>query len=80
LDLEAMKSFGALMAKTSHCGLGATAANPVLTTMEKFPQLYQARLRNTSFEPAFDLNAALDEAREATGRDDPGAFLKGGGV
>jgi hypothetical protein len=32
-------------------------------------------LRSTAFEPAFDLDAALGEARRLTGRDDPGAHL-----
>jgi [NiFe] hydrogenase diaphorase moiety large subunit len=80
MDLEKMIEIGNLMKTSSHCGLGATAANPVLDTIEKFPMLYDARLKTTSFEPAFDLNKALDEAREITGRTDPGAYVKGGGV
>lgn len=80
MDLEKMIEIGSLMKTSSHCGLGATAANPVLDTIEKFPKLYDDRLKTTSFEPAFDLNQALDEAREITGRTDPGAYVKGGGV
>ncbi len=79
-DMERMCDIGALMRKTSHCGLGLTAANCILGTMDSFPALYAERLRSTSFEPAFDLDASLQEAREITGRDDPGAHLKGGGV
>jgi len=80
MDLEKMKEIGELMKTSSHCGLGVTAANPVLNTIEKFPGLYDNRLKTTSFEPAFDLNQALEEAREITGRTDPGAYVKGGGV
>jgi [NiFe] hydrogenase diaphorase moiety large subunit len=79
-DIERMHDIGELMRKASHCGLGQTAANPILSILEKFPKSYATRLRSTSFEPAFDLNKSLDEAREITGRDDPGAFLEGGGV
>ncbi len=79
-DLEVIREIGNVMKTASHCGLGQTAANPILDAMDKFPQLFHDRLRNTSFEPAFDLNAALEEARAITGREDPGAYLRGGGV
>ncbi|MES9882208.1 MAG: NADH-ubiquinone oxidoreductase-F iron-sulfur binding region domain-containing protein [Sedimenticola sp.] len=79
-DLESIETIATLMQETSHCGLGQTAANPILTSMKKFPLIYKSRLRSTRFEPAFDLDASLEEARQATGRDDPGAHLKGGGV
>ncbi|WP_330178073.1 NAD(P)H-dependent oxidoreductase subunit E [Candidatus Vondammii sp. HM_W22] len=79
-DLDNMETIGTLMRETSHCGLGQTAANPILESMAKFPDLYRARLRSTSFEPAFDVDASLEEARKITGRDDPGAHLKRGGV
>lgn len=79
-DLEEMSILGSLMQKSSHCGLGQTAANPILEGLGKFPKLFQSRLRTTSFEPDFDLDAALEEARRLTGRDDPDAHLHGGGV
>ncbi|TVO70991.1 MAG: NADP oxidoreductase [Sedimenticola selenatireducens] len=79
-DLDEMSILGSLMQKTSHCGLGQTAANPILDGLGKFPSLFQSRLRATSFEPAFDLDASLEEARLLTGRDDPDAHLEGGGV
>lgn len=80
VDIERMHDIGVLMRKASHCGLGQTAANPILSILEKFPMSYATRLRSTSFEPAFDLNASLQEARDITGREDIGAFLEGGGV
>jgi len=80
MDIEKMQEIGALMKSASHCGLGTTAPNPVLDTIEKFRPIYDERLKSTSFEPAFDLNEALEEARELTGRKDPGAYTEGGGV
>jgi len=79
-DLDELGTLGNLMRQTSHCGLGHTAANPVLDGLQKFPGIFQSRLRSTSFEPAFDLDASLEEARTLTGRSDSGAHLEGGGV
>jgi [NiFe] hydrogenase diaphorase moiety large subunit len=80
VDLEAVQRMASVMRNTSHCGLGATAANPAVHLIEHFPTMLYERLRHTSFEPSFDLDAALEEARQATGRNDPGAHLQGGGV
>ncbi len=79
-DLAMMRAIGSVVRESSHCGLGMTAANPILGSMEKFPEIYEARLKSTSFEPAFDLDAALEEARLISGRDDAGAHIEGGGV
>jgi len=61
------------MRDTSHCGLGSTAPNPVLDTLDKFPAIYQSRLRDSRYEPSFDLDAALQEARQISGRDQDAA-------
>ena len=74
-DLDELKHVGHLMKTMSHCGLGHTAPNPVLDMLEKFPAAYEQSLRNLSFEPDFDLDAALEAARRITGRDDPSAHL-----
>lgn len=79
-DLVMMEKLGLLMRESSHCGLGMTAANPILGSMQKFPEVYTGKLRSTSFEPAFDLDAALQEARQISGRDDAGAHIEAGGV
>jgi len=75
-DLQELQAIGDLMRQTSHCGLGTTAANPVLDTLQKFPELYRQRLVSGDYGPAFDLDAALDEARAITGRDDAAAHIK----
>jgi [NiFe] hydrogenase diaphorase moiety large subunit len=61
VDLDDVAGWGALVRKTSRCGLGATAANPILTTMEKFPEIYRSRLRTQeqALLASFDLDAAL---------------------
>ena len=74
-DLEEMRKLGRIMQVACHCGLGQTAPNPVLDSLDEFPEAYERRLRSTAYEPAFDLNAALEEARQLTGRRDPGAYL-----
>ena len=79
-DLEYIKTIGQLMKESSHCGLGSTAANPLLDSMCRFPLVYKSRLRSTGFEPSFDVDASLEEARQVTGRTDAGAHLPGGGV
>ena len=74
-DVDEMRKIGALMRQTSHCGLGSTAPGPVLDLLERFPQLVEERLAHSGYEPAFDLDAALQEARDITGRDDAGAHI-----
>ena len=74
-DLEEMRRLGRIMQVACHCGLGQTAPNPVLDSLDEFPEAYERRLRSTAYQPAFDLNAALEEARQLTGRRDPGAYL-----
>lgn len=66
-DIEEMRSIAELMRATSFCGLGTTAPNPVLDVLDHFPRSYEPRL-DEEFEPAFDLDAAMKEAREIGGR------------
>ncbi|MDG4595695.1 MAG: NAD(P)H-dependent oxidoreductase subunit E [Candidatus Contendobacter sp.] len=75
-DLEEMRKLGRIMQVACHCGLGQTAPNPVLDSLEQFPEAWERRLRSTTFEPAFDLDAALEQARQLTGRSDPDAYLR----
>lgn len=60
-DLDDIVRWGAMVKAMSRCGLGGTSPKPVLTTMEKFPELYRSRLVNetTGLLPSFDLAAAL---------------------
>ncbi len=75
-DLAQMQRLMHLMLTLSHCGLGHTAAKPVVETMAKFPEAYDRRLKALDFTPAFDLDRALATARRITGRDDAWAHLE----
>jgi [NiFe] hydrogenase diaphorase moiety large subunit len=75
-DVAEMKQISKLMKNASHCGLGTTAPNPVLDLLNHFPQLVENRLAHSDYEPAFDLDAALQEARDISGRDDTGAHIE----
>ncbi|MEN8259685.1 MAG: NAD(P)H-dependent oxidoreductase subunit E [Pseudomonadota bacterium] len=74
-DLVQAATLGRLMKSTSHCGLGQTAANPLLDTLERFPDSYERRLKKIAFEPGFDLDGELETARRMSGRNDAGAHL-----
>lgn len=74
-DLEVLLELDHLMHGSTHCGLGATACNPLRDTVLRFRPAYERRLRSPRFEPAFDLDAALAPARLLSGRDDPAAHL-----
>lgn len=74
-DINELFKMHRLMQDASHCGLGNTACNPVFDTLNKFKPAYERRLKSLDFEPAFDLDAALSQARQMTGRDDAGAHL-----
>lgn len=63
------------MQGASHCGLGSTATMALRDILNKFRPAFERRLLSTDFEPAFDLDAELSEARDLTGRDDALAHL-----
>ncbi len=74
-DINELFKMHRLMQGASHCGLGNTACNPIFDTLNKFRPAYERRLVSLEFEPAFDLDAALSQARQMTGRDDAAAHL-----
>ena len=74
-DVVALEELCQIIKKQSHCGLGQTAANPVLTTLSRYPELYHQLLKKISYEPGFDLDGALDTARILAQRNDPNAHL-----
>jgi [NiFe] hydrogenase diaphorase moiety large subunit len=77
-DIDEMFKMHRLMQGASHCGLGNSACNPLSDTLSKFRPAYERRLISLEYEPAFDLDAALSQARQMTGRDDAGAHLENG--
>jgi [NiFe] hydrogenase diaphorase moiety large subunit len=75
-DTEELAELEALLHSATHCGLGATATNPLRDTLLRFRPAYERRLQAGGFGPAFSLDAELAPARQATGRDDAHAHLK----
>lgn len=74
-DLDRLRELDGLLHSGTHCGLGASACNPLRDTLAHFGQAYAQRTGAAQFEPEFDLDAELSVARRATGRNDPGAHL-----
>jgi [NiFe] hydrogenase diaphorase moiety large subunit len=75
-DIDVLFELDKLMHAATHCGLGATACNPLRDTIAKFRPAYERHLKSLYFEPGFDLDAELSIARHLTGRDDPGAHFE----
>jgi [NiFe] hydrogenase diaphorase moiety large subunit len=67
-DLEELKKLGITVKMMSRCGLGQTAANPILTTLQNFPALYKQRITEKDFIPYFDVESAFSDYCEVTGR------------
>jgi [NiFe] hydrogenase diaphorase moiety large subunit len=67
-DIDDMVSWGKIL-KASRCGLGQTAANPILSSIKNFRNLYEEKVqKNKDFTSSFDLNAAIKESCEAANR------------
>jgi [NiFe] hydrogenase diaphorase moiety large subunit len=75
-DLADIDWLDRLLKNASHCGLGSAAPNPVIDTLQKFRPAYERRLVSLDFEPAFDLDAALAEARQLTAATTPAPTCK----
>jgi [NiFe] hydrogenase diaphorase moiety large subunit len=70
-DLARFARLARVMKTASRCGLGQTAANPVTSTLENFPRLYEDRTEDApdGMRRSFDLYAATASARALVGRD-----------
>jgi [NiFe] hydrogenase diaphorase moiety large subunit len=68
-DLEELRQLGTTVKTMSRCGLGQTAANPILTTMQNFPDLYRQRVTDKDFIPHFEIEKAFSEYTAVTGRE-----------
>lgn len=74
-DFEEIRQMNKHLQLLSHCGLGHSACNPVLQTIEKFRPAYERRMLHKTFVPSFDLDGSLAAARRLTQRDDTAAHL-----
>jgi [NiFe] hydrogenase diaphorase moiety large subunit len=55
--------------KFSRCGLGHTAANPIITSIKNFRYLYEQLVqRDREFDTGFNLAESVRESAEATSR------------
>ena len=67
-DLMDMERWSQLM-KTNRCGLGHTAANPILTTLRNFRHLYLDKIqKGVEFDMGFRLEEAIEEGKAASNR------------
>jgi [NiFe] hydrogenase diaphorase moiety large subunit len=67
-DIEDMIDWGKIL-KASRCGLGQTAANPILSSIKNFRYLYEEKIqKNKIFDNGFDLSLAVKESCRVTGR------------
>ena len=67
-DLDKLEEIGNTVKTMSRCGLGQTAANPILTTLHHFRELYEAKIKPDEYLTTFDLSKALEEACAITGQ------------
>jgi len=68
-DLADLKAWGEKMKMANRCGLGQTAANPVLTTLKNFREKYEELVnKNVEYDTGFDLSAAVAESCAYVGR------------
>jgi [NiFe] hydrogenase diaphorase moiety large subunit len=68
-DLDDLAIWGRQMKNANRCGLGQTAANPILTSLENFRSEYEARIeKGKVFGSQFDLEKAILESSRAVGR------------
>jgi [NiFe] hydrogenase diaphorase moiety large subunit len=68
-DLDAIEHLGRIVRTTSRCGLGQTAPNPLLSTLENFADEYRARVRtDVDYVSQFNLEYATAESNVAAGR------------
>lgn len=64
LDIDSIKELNQVMKQISHCGLGQRAAEPLLQTLEKFPEYFTKRITDKEYQPSFDIERSIQRARE----------------
>lgn len=68
-DIEELYTWAGYDRAANRCGLGQTAANPIITTIENFRELYENLVStDETFVSAFDMEAAVAESCEVVGR------------
>jgi [NiFe] hydrogenase diaphorase moiety large subunit len=69
-DLDYLKDLCKTIKMTSRCGLGASAPNCVLNSMEEFPLVYSSHMleNKSGLVSGFNIQKALDESRRIARR------------
>lgn len=68
-DINDLVEWGKQMKIANRCGLGQSAANPVLSTIENFRNEYESRIdKGKDFNTEFNLEAAIQESSRVVGR------------
>ncbi len=69
-DLDRLRELGETIRRTSRCGLGQTAPNPIVSSLAGLPSVYESRVEADldGLRRSFDLDAALAPARAVPGR------------
>ncbi len=68
-DLAELEQWCAIVKAMSRCGLGQTSPNPILSTIENFRSMYEAKLRKgEDFVSEFDMAEAVREYNTIAGR------------
>jgi [NiFe] hydrogenase diaphorase moiety large subunit len=68
-DLDGIKSLSKMVKMASRCGLGQTSPNPLLTSIENFPEVYSAKIRkDLDYLSQFDMSYAVADSSKVTGR------------
>jgi len=67
-DIQDLEDWSNIL-KYTRCGLGATAANPITSSIRSFRYLYEELVqKDRDFDPGFNLAEAVKESSEASGR------------
>ncbi len=72
LDIKEIHELNHLMTQACHCGLGQRAAVPMLETYQKFPESFRKRLTSEEYQPSFDVEAAIQRAKEIIAEQESG--------
>jgi [NiFe] hydrogenase diaphorase moiety large subunit len=68
-DIDELYTWGKYMKQANRCGLGQTAANPILTTIENFRPLYEALISSDQdYVSEFNMDKAVAESCNYVGR------------
>jgi [NiFe] hydrogenase diaphorase moiety large subunit len=68
-DIDELLHWSNYMKQANRCGLGQTAANPIISTIQNFRHLYEDLIVSTDeFVSTFDLEKAVADSCEHVGR------------